>query len=332
MAKKKTTDVKTAVTAWLNRCKYAAFQRDIEKSVHGQQELRKLLANVYAYLQGISSGKMIRNNMLLTAPSGCGKTETYRALRAYFAKEIPELIISLTDLSQLTPIGFKGASAIDVLANFIIEGKNYGIAFLDEIDKKLVPQYADQGENLNSSVQSQLLTMIEGREIKTNDCVINTANILFIGLGCFDVARRAKAESAERRVIGFCQKEESPREYYDVITRNDIIKAGASYEFMGRFNCIINYGKLEYAVIDQIITEETARMEEDYGIEIELSQDIREYLHSVSNLQYGCRSISNVLTSSFLSAYPEYLQKDRSSKRTKHRRIRLISEECAEIV
>lgn len=65
-----------------------------------------------------------------------------------------------------------------------------GIVFLDEFDKKLLPSYSSQGENINAAVQSQLLTMIEGRIIRINRYEIDTNKTMFVGLGSFDEYRK----------------------------------------------------------------------------------------------------------------------------------------------
>lgn len=50
----------------------------------GQEEVELIVANIYNYISVLACKKKTNHNMLLAAPSGCGKTEIYRALRDLF--------------------------------------------------------------------------------------------------------------------------------------------------------------------------------------------------------------------------------------------------------
>ena len=104
-------DLKLSIKEWLGRVPFTEFRNTIHKDVIGQDNLDLILANVYNYLTNVALGNPVNNNMLMAAPSGCGKTETYRSLRNYFKTEIPELTISQVDVSVITEEGIVGAGS-----------------------------------------------------------------------------------------------------------------------------------------------------------------------------------------------------------------------------
>ena len=59
------------------------------------------------------------NNMILAAPSGSGKTETYRAFKDYFKKRIPALRLTISDVSNLTATGYRGAEPSSIVEPFL---------------------------------------------------------------------------------------------------------------------------------------------------------------------------------------------------------------------
>ena len=95
---------------------YKSFRGEIARRVKGQQELDKVLINVYNYFENIHKGEKTKNNILIAAPSGCGKTETFRALREYFKTAIPGLPIGQIDMTSITEEGFKGSDTKAVIA------------------------------------------------------------------------------------------------------------------------------------------------------------------------------------------------------------------------
>ena len=149
-------DLKLSIKEWLGRVPFTEFRNAIHKDVIGQDNLDLILANVYNYLTNVALGNPVNNNMLMAAPSGCGKTETYRSLRNYFKTEIPELTISQVVVCVITEEGIVGAGSSILVDELMENGTNgYGIVFMDEFDKKLIPSFAE-GANTSAAVQNQL--------------------------------------------------------------------------------------------------------------------------------------------------------------------------------
>ena len=62
---------------------------------------------------------------------------------------------------MITEEGIVGAGSSILVDELMENGTNgYGIVFMDEFDKKLIPSFAE-GANTSAAVQNQLLTIIE---------------------------------------------------------------------------------------------------------------------------------------------------------------------------
>ena len=263
---------------WIKTTSFVQFRNEIRKSVIGQETLDMVLFSIYFYLERVSRGLSIADSILLTAPSGCGKTETYRSVKRYFEKELSFLPCYQIDAGQLTETGFKGADPIYVVGGLLAspETNGIGIVWIDEIDKKVLPSYESRGGNVNAKVQYGLLTILEGsicppKKESCSTCV-DTNNTLFIGLGAFDFVRNNKKHEAVE--IGF-GKERDQTDHYDVITREDLIEAGACYEFVGRFSSIFSYHKLSENSLRKIIQLMVVEESEMMGIEIKTEESLR---------------------------------------------------------
>jgi len=131
--------VRNDIAEWLQNTTYNDFHDCIAERVVGQEQLADLTLIAYCYLRSMAYHQPVSYNTILAAPSGSGKTETYRALRDYFKSEIPGFSINIFDVTKLTATGYRGADVTDILAPYYRkkERKAIGICFLDEIDKKM---------------------------------------------------------------------------------------------------------------------------------------------------------------------------------------------------
>lgn len=304
-------NLKLSIKEWLGRVPFTEFRNVIHKDVIGQDNLDLVLANVYNYLTNVALGNPVNNNMLMAAPSGCGKTETYRSLRNYFKTEIPELTISQVDVSVITEEGIVGAGSSILVDELMEKGTNgYGIVFMDEFDKKLIPSFAE-GANTSAAVQNQLLTIIEGRKVpfilngQPTGYYIDTSNTMFIGLGSFNESREQKKNAAKNN-LGFGARTQD-NDMFDEITREDMIKMGASYEMIGRFPLIVNYHKLSEEAVDKIIDKTLETLRLAYQLPIELDADMRTQLHEFANGVYGCRMLDSSIRDQVIKQYTAWL-------------------------
>lgn len=292
------------IREWIKEHSYNDFYEAVSARVIGQENLKVALTNIYMYLGSIAEGKRIsRNNFILAAPSGCGKTETYRAIKDYFKMHIPSLPISLIDINQITGEGFVGKNTNYIVSDLKFSYPNgIGIVFLDEFDKRLIPCYTLHGENVNRQIQGQLLLAIEGAEIDG----VDTNKTMFIGLGSFNEVRMMKAKKRKEKKFGFGQDDvSSTYDHYSRITREDMIELGASYELIGRFTSVLDYDRLPSDAIDKIIELRLKEISEEFDIKVSVSNEMRRYIHENSNTEYGNRLIRSMILEGVVPAKTE---------------------------
>ncbi len=300
---------------FLKNNSFAQMLYFMQARVKGQPELPKILAGVYRYLQCIAENKQVHNNILLAAPSGCGKTETFRALRDFFRVYLPDFPVLQVDVTSITEEGFKGPDTVEIVRGLFetADPTGIGIVFMDEFDKKLSPSFTSGGNNVNVAVQAQILTLLEGRTVTLQNQMIDTGNTLFIGLGSFDACRQKR--ETKRGGLGFGATAQSEQEdHYHPISRAEMIKLGASYELLGRFQIIANYYRLSKKMVNEIIDRRLEELSDSIGYRVEVTDDLREQLWEQANGKYGCRMLENTLVDQAMSILPTLLVEEASAK------------------
>ncbi len=297
---------KIFIRKWLETNPFNEMVDFLRARIIGQENVILLATYVYRHLEAIANNLPSNNNVLLAAPSGCGKTETYRSLKLYFEPRIPDLIIYQMDMTSFNEESYTGNDTADILKPLfedVVQNTNDKIAiiFLDEFDKKIVPTSKIQGENKNLFVQFKMLTMLEGRDVVYNkkgskvmeDKVINTANCMFVGLGSYDEYRKMNPYSSD---------------HYEFINKQSMVELGGSYELLGRFVDVINFHRLDEqslnTIIDKIVVEEELSFGNKY--KIILGENMRRFLVENANNEYGCRFLSSIIHQIVIKAY-QYL-------------------------
>lgn len=311
MAKKQIYD-------WIITDPYMEMLSYVQSRVMGQEDIVSVVTNIYTHLrrmigQTLNMRMQTRsgsNNMLLCAPSGCGKTETYRAIKDYFADRIPLLAVHIVDVSGLTPAGFRGSEPSSVVAPLVGYGSEpIAIVFMDEFDKICTPSYTADHSDMHLEVQHNILTMVEGSRVETARGVVDTKNILFIGAGAFDGFRKVR-ESNEKSEIGFQKDENKKSDHYAPVTRENIITAGGCYELIGRFSYIVNYHPLDKEIVLNIIDRNRELIANDFGCELILERKALNELCEQAGSKFGCRLLDSLMRDPVLKAYGDALQSD----------------------
>lgn len=311
MAKKQIYD-------WIITDPYREMLSYVQSRVMGQEDIVSVVTNIYTHLRRMIDQtpnmriqtRSSSNNMLLCAPSGCGKTETYRAIKDYFADRIPLLAVHIVDVSSLTPAGFRGSEPSSVVAPLVGYGSEpIAIVFMDEFDKICTPSYTADHSDMHLEVQHNILTMVEGSRVETACGVIDTKNILFIGAGSFDGFRKVR-ESNEKSEIGFQKDENKKSDHYAPVTRENIITSGGCYELIGRFSYIVNYHPLDKEIVLNIIDRNRELIANDFGCELILERKVLTELCEQAGSKFGCRLLDSLMRDPVLKAYGDALQSD----------------------
>lgn len=292
------------------------FLDEIKKSVIGQDKgLELILSEIYNYVYciGMKEGKPPKIRTLLAGKSGCGKTQTFRAIKEYFSIHIPELVISSFDASMLTPLGYKGRNCTEMLTPFISKRTlGYGILYMDEFGKRMIPSIAGDGSNVSTEVMNQMLTLLEGAEFNFSKETIDTNLLCIIGGDSFNYVREKKQKQVSR--IGFVKTNDETDENEDFITKNDVLTCGATYEILGRFNNLVNYQSLGREQIKHVINKLARDLSNEFDLCFVVTEEYVDALVAMAkgNLgqELGCRFLYSTLYEAGLTAYKEALKQD----------------------
>ncbi|MBE5885996.1 MAG: AAA family ATPase [Lachnospiraceae bacterium] len=242
----------------------------------------------------------IKENVMFCGPSGSGKSEIFRQLKLIFPRHL-----TVYDTSNLTADGWKGDKKVNSLLVDSVGKTHNSIIVLDEFDKLLTPRFS-HSENVSASIQSELLTSIEGATqqvtlAKDVTHEVHTQRISFAMCGAFsnlseDVATKNKGAS-----IGFGASLEAVKPYAKPLTAEDIIEFGALPELMGRIQRIVNLEPMTADDYTQMLCKSShspiQRLEDIYGIKLCLSEEKKlELAQNAYDSGLGVREITNQLT------------------------------------
>ncbi|MGV1099226.1 AAA family ATPase [Thiovibrio sp. JS02] len=271
----------------------------------------------------------IKNNVLLMGPTGVGKTFLIKLI----AQRLGVPFIK-GDATKFSETGYVGGDVEDLVRDLVrqadgdLERAQYGIIYVDEIDKIAASEYRIGADVSRTGVQRALLKPMEETEVelkvphdpisqieaieqyratgKREKRTVNTRNILFIMSGAFVGLEEIIRKRVQRQSIGFESAVSSQKEswrFLKQVKAEDLIQFGFESEFVGRLPVIAVLDELSEDDFHEILTNPNSSVivakKQDfraYGIEIQFEgAALREIARRAMNEKTGARGLVSVM-------------------------------------
>ena len=300
----------------------------LDEYVIGQDEAKKVLSvAVYNHYKRIMAEKdmgveLAKSNILMLGPTGCGKT-----LLAQSLAKVLNVPFAIADATALTEAGYVGEDVENILLKIIqaadgdIERAEYGIIYIDEIDK-----ITRKSENPSitrdvsgEGVQQALLKIIEGtvasvppqggRKHPHQELIqIDTTNILFICGGAFEGIDKIIEKRIDRKSIGFNAEVGQKRDYnidhlLQQVLPQDLVKFGLIPELVGRVPVTVSLNMLDKDALVDILTKPKNALVKQYqklleidGVELMFDESALQEIAEISlKRKTGARGLRAIM-------------------------------------
>jgi len=270
--------------------------------------------------------EFLKNNILLIGPTGVGKTYMIKLI----SKKLGVPFVK-GDATKFSETGYVGGDVEDLIRELYwvsresISLAQFGIVFLDEIDKIASPVETIGPDISRSGVQRALLKLLEETEVeiraqqdnipymdessnkKRKKLILNTKFVLFIGSGAFQGLDELIKKRLKRSNMGFLSELDGDPEayvnYLKFVTPEDLVKYGFEREFVGRFPVIVVCDPLKEEELYQILANPNGHIilnkKRDfkvYGIDLAFTNEaLRLIAKEAYQAGTGARALCNIL-------------------------------------
>ncbi|HVY71048.1 MAG TPA: AAA family ATPase [Verrucomicrobiae bacterium] len=244
-------------------------KRHLDRFVIRQDEAKKVLSvalcdhyhSVRLALAGKDQPNYTKQNIILLGPTGVGKTYLIRSMA-----ELIRVPFVKADATKFSETGYVGGDVEDLVrdlvrkANGDIRRAQYGIIYIDEIDKIAAAPNVAGRDVSGRGVQTNLLKLMEETEVparapndiagqiqammettqrggKKQPATINTKHILFVVSGAFGGLEKIVRRRAREATIGFAaggQTDLAEEQSLEQAQTRDFVDFGFEPEFIGR--------------------------------------------------------------------------------------------------